>query len=430
MKEFLKISAKRVCFVIIVSLFLIPGGYTQVNAPSGLPDRIILNPTADPSASVAVTWRTDTTIHLGFCEWQLSSGTKVNPDEVESLKATAQTTVYEFKGDPRIVANQYSCTLRGLLPGVSYVYRVGAGTCWSEWFEFKTMADSEEKFSFIYFGDPQIGLKSEWPRVIRKAYQQLPDCRFMLYAGDLINRAERDVEWDEWFKAGSYLYAMVPQIMTPGNHDYNGLSLDSHWNKQFTLPSNGPAGLDGTCYFIDYPNLRLISFDSAAGSELRDEKGILLQAQKSWLDSVLQTNTKKWVIVTTHLPFYSTKESRDNPQLRRNFQPLLEKYKVDLVLTGHDHSYGRGRASDNPDIKPTVVYVVSVGGPKQYPSGNKKWMEKNGSNMELFQTISIDGKSLSFKSYTADGSLFDEFRIDRKNNGAKRFVDSKIITSP
>jgi hypothetical protein len=194
------------------------------------------------------------------------------------------------------------------------------------------------------------------------------------------------------------------------------------------LPSNGPAGLDGTCYFIDYPNLRLISFDSAAGSELGDEKGVLLQTQKTWLDSVLQTNTKKWVIVTTHLPFYSTKESRDNPQLRRNFQPLLEKYKVDLVLTGHDHSYGRGRASDNPNIKPSVVYVVSVGGPKQYPAGNKKWMEKSGSNMELFQTISIDGKSLSFKSYSADGILFDEFRIDRKKNGDKNFVDSKMIT--
>ena len=88
---------------------------------------------------------------------------------------------------------------------------------------------------------------------------------------------------------------------------------------------------------------RLISIDSAADSELKNENGYMMTAQKSWLDSVLQTNTKKWVIITTHLPFYSSKENRDNKFLRKHFQPILEKHKVDLVLSGHDHAYARGR---------------------------------------------------------------------------------------
>ena len=168
--------------------------------------------------------------------------------------------------------------------------------------------------------------------------------------------------------------------------------------------------------------MRLISIDSAADSELANEKGYPLEAQKGWLDSVLATNHAKWVVVTTHLPFYSTKDTRDNPHLRRNFQPILEKYHVDLVLTGHDHSYGRGRASDNPLIKPSIVYVVSVSGPKLYPSGTKTWMERSGGNLQLFQVISIQDNSLSYKSYTANGTLFDAFRINRKKNGKKKFV--------
>lgn len=420
-----KYSCRLICGWIFFACYLSLSCYAQPTSASKFPDRIILNPTADPTTSMAVSWRTDTTVHAGFCEWQLSSNTKINPKAGKSAEAMSKKAEYELKDEPRIVVNQHSVIMPDLKPGTKYIYRVGSGENWSEWFEFQTLSASDEEFSFIYFGDPQVGLKSDWPRVIRKAYQQFPECRFMLYAGDIINRAGRDIEWDEWFKAGSFIYAMIPQVLTPGNHDYKDLELDPHWNAQFTLPVNGPEGLDGTCFFIDFPRLRLISIDSAAGSELEDEDGYPLTAQKAWLDSVLSDNAKEWVVVTTHLPFYSTKDSRDNPQLRKHFQPLLEKYKVDLVLTGHDHSYGRGRASDNPGIKPSVIYVVSVSGPKLYPSGNKSWMEHSGGDTQLFQAISIKDNVLVYKSFTANGDLFDEFMIQRKKNGDKKFIEMK-----
>lgn len=41
----------------------------QVNAPSQIPDRIVLNLTENPSSSVAVTWRTNVSVSEGFCEW-------------------------------------------------------------------------------------------------------------------------------------------------------------------------------------------------------------------------------------------------------------------------------------------------------------------------------------------------------------------------
>ena len=393
----------------------------QINFPTSLPDRIILNPTAQPSNSVSVTWRTSTDEKTGFCELQPATPNRIKTEESRSIPAKITSIHYMLDNEPIVVANQFSVVLDHLKPGMKYIYRVGSGNAWSEWFTFQVPGEPTDNFSFLYFGDPQVGLKSDWPRVIRQAYQTSPDCRFMLYAGDIINKGGRDIEWDEWFKAGSYLFASVPQVLTPGNHDYNKKEIDPHWKGQFSQPLNGPDGLKGTCFFIDYPNLRLISIDSAADSELENEEGIALKSQKAWLDSVLRTNTQNWVILTTHLPFYSTKASRDNIKLRKHFQPILEKYKVDLVLTGHDHSYGRGRSSDNHGIAPSIVYVVSVSGSKLYPVENKPWMERKGENVQLFQVISIRQNTLDYKSFTADGSLFDEFSLVRKGNGRKRF---------
>ncbi|MGC9353073.1 MAG: fibronectin type III domain-containing protein [Mariniphaga sp.] len=404
---------KKLFFTALVMVFGVQLLVAQMNAPSPCPDRVVLNLTENPSTSVAVTWRTDVTVSEGFCELQPAPQGPVRKEHSKTFKARTIPVKYEYGDEPAIDANQHSFVITDLVPGEKYIYRVGAGKYWSEWFEYQTPSAEDDKFLFIYFGDPQNDLKSQWSRVIRAAYRHAPDCGFMLYCGDLINHAGRDLEWHEWFYAGSFIYGMVPQVMTPGNHDYDDLTLDPHWNAQFTHPANGPKGLEGTCFVIDYKNLRLISIDSAVDSELENEDGYPMQAQKAWLDSVLRANTKEWVIVTTHLPFYSPKENRDNKHLRKHFQPILEKYKVDLVLTGHDHSYGRGRATDNPQNGHEVMYVVSVSGPKMYEAGDKDWMEHSGAFKQLYQIITVDNNELTYKSYTANGNLFDEFSLKK-----------------
>jgi hypothetical protein len=94
-----------------------------------------------------------------------------------------------------------------------------------------------------------------------------------------------------------------------------------------------------------------------------------------------------------------------------------------MVLTGHDHSYARGIASDNTSIKPSIVYVVSVSGPKLYEAGNKNWMQFKGGNLQLFQKITIDNNELHFKAFTADGELFDQFSLKKGRNGKNKFVE-------
>ena len=69
----------------------------------------------------------------------------------------------------------------------------------------------------MYFGDAQNELKSQWSRVVRQAYRDAPKASFLLHAGDLVNTADSDADWGEWFYASGFIHRMVPCI-APSNY--------------------------------------------------------------------------------------------------------------------------------------------------------------------------------------------------------------------
>ena len=109
----------------------------QVNLPSAFPDRVVLNLTENPATSVAVTWRTDVSVSEGFCEMQLAAEGPVKKEDSKTFRAKTTTIKYEYRNEPVIEANQHSFVFTDLIPGKKYIYRVGAGDYWSEWFEYK-----------------------------------------------------------------------------------------------------------------------------------------------------------------------------------------------------------------------------------------------------------------------------------------------------
>jgi hypothetical protein len=75
--------------------------------------------------------------------------------------------------------------------------------------------------------------------------------------------------------------------------------------------------------------------------------------------------------------------------MRDKLQPLFDKYRVDLALTGHDHTYARAglMESDNVTTGAAVrapggtVYVVSVSGPKMYRLDREDFMRRAGEDV-------------------------------------------------
>ena len=389
--------------------------------PSKIPSRVALNWSDDPTVSVSVTWRTSTEIEAAYAEIAVADASA--NFTTWRTQVTAKT---EKWSQNTYSAHFHSVTFSDLKPDTLYAYRVGSGKIWSAWYQFRTAKTNSNSFSFIYFGDAQNNLLSLWSRVIRASILDVPKANFLLHAGDLVNRANNDSDWEEWFQAGSWIHAQLPIIATPGNHEYRTDStgkrnLSTLWRPHFTLPQNGPEGLEETVYFVDYQGARIISLNSNQD----------LVKQANWLDNVLTKNPNNWSFLTFHHPVYSASKGRDNKDLRELWKPIIDKHQVDLVLTGHDHSYGRGNNIGNGvnvrDEKNGTVYVVSVSGPKQYQLREDRWMTRAAENTQLYQVINVNGDVLNYRAMTATGEIYDEFDLIKQKGLPNKLVEKVTI---
>lgn len=393
------------------------------HAATAMPDRIILTWTAHPAFTQNVTWRTSTEVEAAYVEFAIATH---GPYFVQNaLRISATTAPFESNlGTYHI----HSAKMAALVPKTKYAYRVGDGTNWSEWFHFTTASDEPAPFKFIYFGDAQNDVRSMWSRIIREAQSDAPKAAFMLHAGDLINNANADAQWGDWFAAGNWLNAMIPSIATPGNHEYGKVKVDDkevsmlskHWRPSFAFPENGPAKMKESTYWFDYQGTRFISLNSNED----------VTAQVEWLEKVLKANTNRWTIVTFHHPIYSSAEGRDNKKQRELWKPVFDKYRVDLVLQGHDHTYGRTGLDLPSNLNTGVqvqqgptVYVVSVSGPKQYDTEDRTLFKRMAGGTQLYQIIHVDADELRFEAHVANGELYDAFTLRKREGQFNKLID-------
>jgi len=397
---------------------------TEQHQPTVLPDRVILTWSSNPAHSVDVTWRTSTEVKQGVVQYAVATGGPYFVDN--SVTILAETN--RFESDLG-TCHLHTVRLGALAPSTKYVYRVGHGENWSEWFHHRTASNQAEPFSFIYFGDAQNDLRSMWSRVIREAHADAPRAALLLHAGDLVNRAHRDAEWGEWFGGGGWVNAMIPSIATPGNHEYHKVpdgngdevrTLSKHWRPTFAFPTNGPETLLESVYYLDYQGVRFISLNS-------NEQ---LEVQVPWLEKTLSDNPNNWTIITFHHPMFSSAKGRDNATQRKIWKPLFDKYNVDLVLQGHDHSYARSglqlpvnlETGLNLKAGPTV-YVVSVSGPKQYDVDQRPFFDRTGEGIQLYQIIHVEADELQYEARTANGELYDAFTLIKRPGKSNELIN-------
>lgn len=403
--------------------------------PSPDPDRIILTFAGDPATSRAVTWRTAVSVKEAFAELALA-----RPDarfDLGAKRIAATTEQLVLTDGSAQVVHHHSAVFEGLKADTLYAYRVGDGKArWSEWIQFRTAKSEAAPFSFLYFGDAQNSVLSHWSRVVRAAYAKAPHAAFTVHAGDLINTANRDRDWAEWFKAGGWIHGTVTSLPVAGNHEYASVEeqdgqkvkrLSRHWRPQFTLPTPEglPSSLAETVYSIDYQGVRIVALNS-------NEE---VEAQAAWLDALLADNPNQWTILTFHHPIFSSGSGRENPGNRRALKPIIDKYKVDLLLQGHDHTYARGhtpvRLSEAESTTISSLYVNSVSGPKMYGFQQDGWniykpdgvvLDRKAENTPFFQVIDVDGDVLTYRAFMADGELYDATRLKKNPDGSKEIL--------
>jgi 3',5'-cyclic AMP phosphodiesterase CpdA len=126
-----------------------------------------------------------------------------------------------------------------------------------------------------------------------------------------------------------------------------------------------------------------------------------------------------WIVVMFHKPFYSSLTSHSQEYImREKYQPLFDKYGVDIVLQGHNHMYDRTLPlqfnpqniskpivdeSNNPNkfLNPegSIFSVIGLGGRSSHIFLNQPDYVVKQHNGFGFLSIEIKGKELDAKYY-------------------------------
>jgi hypothetical protein len=270
----------------------------------------------------------------------------------------------QFGADPQSLVNavtdpvsttEHAVTLNGLAASTRYYYSVGssaavqAGGDASHTFMTSPLSGSSRPTRIWVLGD--AGTKDANQAAVRDAYYNFTGTRatdLWLMLGDNAYENGTDSEYQ------AAVFNMYPATLrssvlwpTIGNHDTASSSnppADLPYFEMFTLPTAGQAGglASGTekYYSFDFGNIHFVCLDSMSSSRATGS------AMLTWLQNDLAANNKDWLVAFFHHPPY-TKGSHNSDtetilvEMRTNVLPLLESYGVDLVLSGHSHSYER-----------------------------------------------------------------------------------------
>lgn len=373
-----------------------------------VPDQVCLTWSDNPISTQTVQWRTAAEVLDGAVQFRKAD---------DAAAAPAETSAEPLPlSDPLIVNNpavtRFSAKMAGLAPGTAYAYRVGSKTTnsWSDWFEFNTAPQTTQAFSFLYFGDVQIGYPT-WGKLLDDATQNNPDAAFCLVAGDLVNRGNNRNEWDGFFNAGAAVLGRLPLVPTIGNHECPGGKDPWLYLQTLTLPENGPENIPAErAYSFRYSNALFVVLDS----------NLSPADQRPWLDQQLSTSNDTWKFVMYHHPAYSSSERRDNDEVRDHWGDLFDKYHVDIAFQGHDHAYLRTPPMKNgqPVASPAegTIYVLAVAGDKFYEAGDFDYAAVTIEKTPTWQVIDITAgaaNTLAYRAFDLEGKLRDEFTIEK-----------------
>jgi hypothetical protein len=128
-------------------------------------------------------------------------------------------------------------------------------------------------------------------------------------------------------------------------------------------------------------------------------------AQAAWLEKALSQSKALWKIAAFHHPLYSSARHHGSDYgLRKVLEPLFVKYKVNVVLAGHDHTYERVK------VQQGIRHFVTGGGGACRPGDiviNSPFRESSLDQINHFMLVEVSDKGIAFQTITEQGDLYD-----------------------
>ncbi len=317
---------------------------------------------------------------------------------------------------------QYQAEIRGLIAGREYLYQVVMdGEAAVSGLRFRTTGAGA--FTFLALGDSGTG--NEAQQAIARRMIDNEDPSFLLHTGDLSQESGTFDQLDaKYFGVYRELMNRTPFFPSPGNHDYYTDGGMPYLSSQALPAGDEPSADQGRYYSFNWGNAHFVSLNS----NLLDSAGPAAGRMLAWLEGDLQRQTKFWKVVYFHHAPYATGHHLNDPlcvAARERVVPILEKYNVQLVLSGHEHSYQRTVPLRNgvpAGDDGGTVYVITGGGGGILHHISRTPITAVGESVHHYLRGEVRGATLTLTAIDAKGEIVDKVTLTRPTQVAVESV--------
>ena len=377
------------------------------------PSNIIVGTSEDPMTQKTITWMSNPlSSNKAVIKYDLDEA-KVTEGNASTTIGTSKTLYYDTDSS---AVQENSVKLTGLKPGAQYYYQIGDGTNWSSIKTTSTAPADTKNFNFYVFGDTQStetnGLDS-LGKVITGIESAKPRPLFNLHVGDFIDDAQvfDEIDQTEQMFNKHSIFNTIDMIHVLGNHEYQG-DDGSKSALIYGVPQNGPEINKYGCYSTNYGNMHI----SVIGwTSSRDT----MEKELDWLKQDVRSAHKTWNIVATHQPAFNKNPGDPLSIFHDMLPPVCDELGIDLVFSGHDHSYGRTYpllyGKQVSDGKGTVYISAGHTAEKTYdivpddPSVFAKVQENKDD--KTYIKVSVNDNKLTVNAYKDDGTQVDTYSV-------------------
>ena len=429
-----------------------------------LPDQVSMSLDGDDTAaSRQFSWYTAT--YVEGSDVQIVSAEGISDAEAAAEAMDAGTGVTQETSSDVRVANKAKVTLNLVLitnyevvqenhhtataavPAGDFYYRVGSEQdgYWSDPVLVDGDADAGDGYTAIVVADSQGSSEADYEdyeQVLAEAEASTSDEAFALHLGDMVDDGTNENYWSWLMDTDASMG--VATMPVAGNHEARqddealANAVAAHYNVD--IPEQDTS--TGIYYSFVYGDATYIVLNTNDGDSAVGD------AQRQWASETAAAAETTWKIVVTHKAPYSKGSHQgdsDVVALRGWLDSFCAQNDVDLVLSGHDHTYMRTPSLSGGAEAAVTTKTVSDGAGNSYeaqvnPAGTTFVIPSTSGTkyydivendlptafswqgyQPVWSTLEIDGDTLFWRSYAYDAetdasTCIDSFAITKDDN--------------
>lgn len=308
-----------------------------------------------------------------------------------------------------------------------YSYSLGRGD-FSDPEIYRTL--SKDSFKALYVGDIQCGAGDDgyatrdaanWNKLLSTALKDNDDISFILSCGDQTQNGNNALEWAGTLSPKAL--RSIPMATTVGNHDKKGYNYQFYVNNPNSYYGTTPSPV-GRGYYFRYGDVLFISLNSTQYNVF-DHYNLVEQA-------VAENTDAKWRVIFMHHDIYGTghhARSDESLLMQAAYSAICDKFDIDVMLTGHEHFYGRSYFMYDNEIVDMDYSTNTVTNPEgtlyltsSSASGKNRYYDDYVKNSDwvcfdymtegmIYSTVEFTDTTFNVSTYDLDNNLIDTYTI-------------------